>query len=110
MDQDRVYVGDVDARLHNGGGNQHIDLAVDEIQHDALQLMLFHLPVGKSHPGLRHQLLHMGCHVGDVMYLIIHEIDLSAPCQFPFDGLTDDLVVVFHHVGLDGQPVDGRLF
>ena len=45
----RIGIGNIESRLDDGGADKHIDLPIDEIKHDALQLMLVHLAMGEGH-------------------------------------------------------------
>ncbi len=104
-----VDIGDVQPGLDDGGGHQHIDLPVDEIEHDPLQFMLLHLSVGICHVGFRHQLRNLRRYIRDVVHPVVDIVDLSAPRHLTNDCLTDQLVIVFADKSLDRQPVVGRL-
>ncbi len=108
VDDHGVGVGDVKACLDNGSGHQHVDVAVYKVKHDFLQLPFLHLSVGKDHMGSGHQFRYMKGHILDVADPVIHIIHLSVSGQLPVNGFPHHLVVVFHHIGLDGNPVHGR--
>ena len=108
MDDHGVHVGNVQPRLDDGGGNQHVDLPVDEIVHDPFQLMLLHLPVGKGHVRLRHQLLNRRRHVRDGVHPVIDIVHLPVSGKLPDDGLPHHFLVVLAHKGLDGLAVPRR--
>ena len=110
MDDDRVGVGNVQSGLDDGGGHQHVNLFVDESKHNLLQLPLSHLPMGKFNHSPRHQLLHVGGHAVNIIDAVVHVIHLSAPGNFPLDGLPHQFFVIFEDVGLDGPPVHRRHF
>ena len=109
VDNHGIYIGNVQAGFNNGGGHQHVNLPVDKSHHDFFQLPLPHLPVGEGHICLRHQLRDLVGYLVDVIDPVIHIEYLAAPGHFPGDGLPDQLIVVFHHIRLNGQTVLGRL-
>ena len=71
--------------------------------------MLLHLPVGKGHDSLRHQLLQRGRHISYIVDPVIHIINLAAPGQLPDNGLPYHLLIILTYKRLDRQPVVGRL-
>ncbi len=109
VDNQRIGIGNVQPRFNDGGGHQHVDFAVDKLEHDLLQLGLRHLPMGIGHPGLRRQGLNLRSRFRNVVDAIVYKIHLTAPGQLPADGLAHQLLVVLHHIGLHRNPVDGRL-
>ncbi len=109
MDDDRVDVGDVETGLNDGGRDQDIQLAADELIHDLLELALVHSAVGKGDPGLRHELLELRSDKVDVVDRVVDIVDLTAPAELSEDGLPHELIVVLHDVGLDRLPVLGCL-
>ena len=109
MNDHRVDIRDIQARLDDRRGHQYIDLPVDEIVHDPFQFVLFHLSVGKGHVGLRHQFSDCVCHLHDRVDPVIDIVDLTASGQLPADGLPDHLLIVFHHIGLNRYPLPGCL-
>ena len=46
LDDEGVHVGDIDARLDDGGADQYLYLAVGHLLHHPAQLLLRHLAVG----------------------------------------------------------------
>ncbi|MEZ4808218.1 MAG: hypothetical protein R2815_12215 [Flavobacteriales bacterium] len=46
---DRVRVRDVEAVLHDGGADEHIGVALDEVEHHLLELVAFELTVAHAH-------------------------------------------------------------
>src|SRR5690606_21998483 len=87
VDDERVDVGDVHAGLDDGAAEEHVDLAVEEVQHHPLEQILVHLPVGDADAGLRHQVPQPLAEALDVLHPVVDEIDLPAPGQLPQDGL-----------------------
>ena len=74
---DRVRVRDVEAVLHDGGADEHIGVAFDEVHHHLFQLVAFELSVTHTHARTGHQLAD---HVGDeldVLHLVVEEVHLA---------------------------------
>ena len=46
----------------------------------------------------------------DIIHSVVHKIHLSVSFLLPQDGVSYQLLVEFHHVGLDGIPFIGRRF
>ncbi len=109
MDDHCIHVGDVKPCLDNSGGHKHVDIAVYEIAHDPLKLMLPHLPVSVCHRKLRHQLLHVRRDFLDIFHTIIYIIHLPLPGALPLNGLPHHLVIVFHDISLDRHPLSRGL-
>ena len=109
MNDNRVDIGNVQTRFNNRCGNQHVNFPVDEIVHDFFQLMLLHLSMGKGNICFRHKLLDSGGNVRNVVDAVIHIINLAASCHFPDNGFPHHFLVVFAHIGLDGQTLVGCL-
>ncbi len=45
----------------------------------------------------------------DIVNTVVEVINLAAPLNLPAYGVTDNLPVVLHDIGLDRQPILGRL-
>ncbi len=65
--------------------------------------------MGKGHGRLWYQLRHLGSYFHNLVHAVKHIINLPAPGQFPVDGLTDNFLIIFHHVCLDRKTVHRRL-
>ena len=110
MDNHCVGIGDIQTGFNDCCGNKHINIPVDKIQHDLLQLVLSHLSVGKDNRCLRHQSRNAVCHLDNIVYPIINVIYLAAPRHFPMYRLPNHFFIVFHHIGLNRNPVYRRFF
>ena len=73
LDDERVGVGDVDAGLHDGGGDEHVELLFPEADHHLFQLLLAHLAVRHRDPGLGHQLAQPAGRLVDRLDPVVHE-------------------------------------
>ena len=108
LDDEGVHVGDVDARLDDGGTDQHLHLAVGHLLHHPAQLLLGHLAVGHGEAHILPQPLAQPSGGGlDVLHPVVQVVDLSAPVQLPPDGLRHGGPLVLHDVGLHRLAVSG---
>src|SRR5699024_10051807 len=95
--------------LNDRSRDENINISIDKIIHDILQLSLPHLTVSKRYISLRYELLDLSCHIRDIRNPVIDIVDLSSSCQFPGNCLAYHLVIILHHISLDGHPVMGSL-
>ena len=109
MDNHGIGIGYIQAGLNDGGGHQHVNFPVDKIRHNPLQLMLPHLAMGKCDHSIRHKGLNTASHLINIRHTIVYIIHLTVSCQLAVDCLTHHLLIVFHHIGLNGSPVHRRL-
>ena len=110
LDDEGVHIGDVDARLDDGGAHQHIHLAVGHGGHDLVDLVLRHLAVGHGHGGLLpQQLPDARGSALDGLHSIVEVVHLTAPLQLPAHGVAEHRPVVLHHIGLHRLAVGGGL-
>ena len=66
VDEDGVGVGDVDAALYDGGGQQHVVVVVHEAKDDFLQLGGLHLSVAYADAAVGDAALYHGLQFGKV--------------------------------------------
>ena len=76
MDDHGINIGNIQPCLNDGSGNQHINISIYKTVHNVFQFPLAHLPVGKIHSCLRHQLCNTQCHICNIRYPIINIIHL----------------------------------
>ena len=93
VDDDRIGIGHVDARLDDRRSHQHVELAVDKVHHQLFELLGRHLPVSHRHARLRAKLPDHAADVVDRLDLVVHEIDLPAALEFVIDRLANQLLV-----------------
>ncbi|MNM79225.1 hypothetical protein D3C81_911520 [compost metagenome] len=105
VDQDGVGGRHVDAGLDDGGAQQDVVAARDEVAHHTLQLALVHLAVRHRDACLGHQLGELCALVLDGLDLVVQEVDLAAALELAQDGLADHAVFLAAHEGLDRQPL-----
>ena len=108
VDDHRVGVGDVQAVLHDAGGHQHVDVALQEAHQRLLGLLAVHAAVGHRHPCVGHQTLHQARHLGQVLHAVADEEGLSATAHLVHDGVAYQLFAEVAQLGLDGLPVGRR--
>ncbi len=109
LDDEGVAVAHVNACLNEGGADEDVDLAVEQMLPDGVELVLSHLAVGDAHPGTGHHLAHMGGGGLDVLHPVVQIVDLPAPGQLFLHGLGQDDIVVLEDECLHGLALDGRL-
>ena len=105
VDDQRVGIGDVQARLDDRGADEHVVLALPEPVDHLLQHVLVHLAVRHGDPGLRHGLAQPLRHGLDVLDPVVHVEDLTLAEQLTPDRCRDQLVVIGADVGEDRVPV-----
>src|SRR5579875_3920101 len=89
VDDDGIHVRDVDARLDDGGADEHIVLVLDEGEHNLLQLALVHLAVPDDDPRLRHDLLQLSNDLLNAAHPVVDVVDLSSPADLAQNGFTN---------------------
>ena len=109
LNDEGVAVAHIDARFDQGGADQNVDLAVEQMLPDRVQLLLGHLAVGNAHPGTGNQLADMGGGGLNVVHPVVQIVHLTAPGQLLLHGFGKDDIVVLQHKGLHGLALDGRL-
>ena len=108
VDEDRVGVGDVEARLDDRRADQHVGRAEHELDHRVFQLVLAHLAVADGDPGVRANLLDLAGHLLDGLDAVVQEEDLALAVQLAEDRLADQLLVVGRDAGDDAAAVQRR--
>ena len=108
MDDQRVGGGDIEAGLHDRGGEQHVELPVVEARHDVFEL-------GRRHAAVCHAELHLGhgfpqeggdlVEVGDAWH---HIETLAAAEMLAEQALADDDRVEGRNVGAHRQSIERR--
>ena len=81
LNDEGVAVAHVDARFNEGGADEDVDLAVEQVLPDGVELVLGHLAVGDAHPGAGHHLADMGGGGLNVVHPVVQVVDLPAPGQ-----------------------------
>ena len=110
LDDERVGVRHVHTGFDDGGAYQHIDFVLQELPPDLGELVLRHLAVAEPDARLRNLRLDARGGALDGRHVVVQVVDLAAAPQFPADGLVDDRVVVFQHIGLHRMAVVRRFF
>ena len=102
---DGVGVGDVDAVLHNGGGEQHVIVVIHEAHQYLLQLLRVHLSVPNGHTGVGHIAVDEVLDLLQVVYPAAHDIGLSVTAHLKVYGVGNGLSAERREHGLDGVTV-----
>jgi hypothetical protein len=104
LDDDRVGIGDVDARLDDRRAQQDVVALVIEVRHHALELRFVHLPVGHGDGQLRQQLAQALGALLDRAHLVVHVEHLAAAQGLAQHRLLDQRRIVLSRTkGLDRQ-------
>ena len=105
VDDYSVGVGDVDAVLHDGRGEEHVVIIIHKADEDFLKLFRIHLTVTDGHSCVRDILMDERGYLGKVGYAVVHEVYLSVTRHLEVDGIGYYLVSVYAQFGLDGIAV-----
>ena len=109
LNDERIGVRQVYARLHDGGAEDHVKLPAHKRLPDVLQLLAVGLAVRGHNARLGQGVRQLGKHPVHRVHAVVEVDDLPAPPQLAADGLGDHEIVVLHHVGLYGMALAGRL-
>ena len=93
VDNNRIGVGDVESRFNDGGAEQHVVLASDEVEHDFLQFIAFHLAMGYSDTASWYVTRNEVMYIHDVLHSVMDEEDLTVSSHLEEDGFADELTV-----------------
>ena len=108
LDDERVGGRVVDAALHDGRGDEHIDLFGRELDHHVLDLARAHLAVRHAHARLGRGLVH-ACHsVIDGLDAVGHVVHLSAATHLQANRRAHHVGVVLPHVHDHGAAPSRR--
>lgn len=108
LDDQRVGARVVDAALHDGGGDEHVDLLGGELHHHVLDLARAHLAVRHADARLGRGLQHALNGVVDGLHAVGHVVHLPATADLQADGGAHDVGVVLAHVHRHGATAGGR--
>ena len=77
VDDDGVGIGDIDAVLHDGGGQQYVVVVVGEVEDDLFEFLGFHLSMTYCHTGIRDVFEYHLLQARQVADARIDKVDLS---------------------------------
>ncbi len=77
VDDEGVRIGDVEAGLDDGGGDQHVELALPEVDHHLFEHVLGQLAVGHGDPGFGNDLGDLRRDAVDRRNAVVHVEDLT---------------------------------
>ena len=103
VDEHGVGGRDVDARLNDGRGDEHIDPMGDEVHHHLLELIILHLCVADADARLGHHPPDLVGQTVDGIDPVVHEVDLAAPRQLLLNPLTHHRVAEACKMGPNRQ-------
>src|SRR5690606_76958 len=93
VDDDRVRVGNVEARFDYVRGDQHINLAVDEPHHHLFKLCTFHLSVCNADACVGHKAKDNVRDLFNVAYSVVNKEDLTSATKLEADRIADNLFI-----------------
>ena len=108
LDDERVGGRVVDAALHDGRGDEHIDLFGRELDHHVLDLARAHLAVRHAHARLGRGLVHARHGVVDGLDAVGHVVHLSAATHLQANRRAHHVGVVLPHVHDHGAAPSRR--
>ena len=98
LDDEGVRARVVDSALHDGGGDEHVDLLGGELHHHILDLARAHLTVRHSDARLRRRLEHALDGVVDGLHAVGHVVDLAATPNLQTNSRAHHIRVVLTHM------------
>src|ERR1700678_2013154 len=99
VDDKGVHRRHVDARFDDRGTDEHVVVALGEVDHHLLESCLVHLPVRYRDRCLGHELTQSRRSPLDVLHAVVYEKDLTLPEELTADGLCDRTIVLLADVG-----------
>ena len=98
LDDERVGGRVIDAALHDGRGDEHVDLFGRELNHHILDLARAHLAVRHTHARLGRGLVHARHGVVDGLDTVGHVVHLATAAHFQTNRRAHHVGVVLPHV------------
>ena len=109
LDNERVAVAHINAGLDQGGTDKDVDLIVQQLLPHRGDLLFGHLAVGDADARAGDKPADPGGTFLNVIDPVVQVVDLPAAGQLLADGLGNDALIIFQHIGLDGLALKGRL-
>ena len=108
LDDQRVRLRDVEARLDDRRRDEHVGVAGEEREHRVLELALGHLAVRDEHARRRAELAQLLGGLVDRLDPVVEVEGLALAGELALERLHDQLLVVLADVGADRAPPLGR--
>ncbi len=108
VNKDGVDVGHINAAFDDGGGDEDVGAAVEEVGEGAFDVVFVHAAVGAKHAQAGQEGAEFGADGIERGDAVVKVEDLAAAFEFALDGGADDAFVVGEHVGLDRDAAGGR--
>ena len=102
---DGVGIGDIDSVLHDGGGEQHVEVVVDESHDDLFQFLGLHLSMSDGYAAIGHLLLYQHLQFGELGYPVAYEINLSVAAHLEVDGIGYGFRIEGDHLCMNRKAV-----
>ena len=105
VDDERIRVGNIQARLNNRCAQQHVNLAVPKIANHRIQLFLTHLAVANANARFGDELMQLGSHLVDITHAVVHVEHLASAQQLAANGSHHLRILIGSHIGEHWQAV-----
>ena len=106
VDNHRVHIRNIHARLDDGGGEEDVVVVVDEVFQPFLHLLARHLSVRRDDTRLGAERAYLALDTRQHLDTVIHDEYLSVALHFQRDGFFDDVLVGLRdEFGLHGVAV-----
>lgn len=107
VDEDSIGFGDVESAFDDRCGDEDIEVACHEGDHDLFEFVFRELSVGDADGGFGDDSLELIGEGFDVVDLVVDEVDLTTAVEFAHDGGADQLIVHTTDAGFDPLSVVG---
>ena len=108
LDDERVRLRDVEARLDDRRRHENVGVAPQKLHHPLLELALGHLAVGNEQPQVGTELGELGGGLLDRLDAVVEIERLAAALGLPLERMLDELLVVLPDVRPDRTAPLGR--
>ena len=105
INNDRVGVRHVQTVFNNTGAQQQVIVPFIKIEHDILENLVRHFPMGHADFRLRRQGFQLAVHPFNTLDPVVDEIHLPAPSDFLPDRLGNHRRTILHDIRLHRQAV-----
>src|SRR5581483_1750770 len=105
VDDDGVYIGNINPAFNNIGTNKYVVLFINKIKNTLFQNVRLQLAVGKTNAQVGAKGLYQPGHFGQSLHPVMNKKYLPAALCFKINGIANEVLVKYHHFSLYGLPV-----